>query len=52
MVGANAQGYEGIGEQGAGPSHRGDALSDVVRKTDESGGDTADAQADTVEAKA
>ena len=52
IVISNAQGYEGIEEHGAGTIHRGDALFDVVRKTDESGGDTADAQADTVEAKA
>ena len=52
IVVSNAQGYEGIEEHGAGTIHRGDALFDVVRKTDESGGDTADAQADTVEAKA
>ena len=48
----NAQGYEGIEEHGAGTIHRGDALFDVVRKTDDSDDDKADAQADAAQANA
>mgnify|MGYP002251239292 CR=1 FL=1 len=52
IVVSNAQGYEGIEEHGAGTIHRGDALFDVVRKTDDSDDDKADAQADAAQANA
>ena len=51
IVVSNAQGYEGIEKHAAGTIHRGDALFDVVRKTEESGDDEEGAQADTAEAK-
>lgn len=52
IVVSNAQGYEGIEKRAAGTIHRGDALFDVMRKTEESGDDEEGAQADTAEAKA
>ena len=56
IVVSNAQGYEGIQEQGSGTIYRGDTLFEVVRKTDEPEGDKSDAKAgtesDVVETKA
>ena len=52
IVVSNAQGYEGIEEHGAGTIHRGDALFDVIRKTDDSDDDKADAQVDVAQANA
>ena len=52
IVVSNAQGYEGIEEHGAGTIHRGDALFDVIRKTDDSDDDKADAQAAAAQANA
>ena len=52
IVVSNAQGYEGIEEHGAGTIHRGDALFDVVRKTDDSDDDEAGVQADAAQANA
>lgn len=48
IVVSNAQGYEGIEEQGLGTTHRGDALFNVVPKAD----DKTDTQADPAQTRA